>query len=165
MMKTDRHTMRGISLLEVIIAFAITSILVAASMPNFQDYSTRARVSEALLQAVPAQSALVRTCMADEQAVVRENRDAGYSYQPTAPEKDFIDHVELTADCSRKRLSVTVWTFNTGAQPDPIIEWTAKVPSGVTTEGFEPPYYWTCRVIRGDFAHLPPECRKRYRKS
>jgi hypothetical protein len=58
-----------------------------------------------------------------------------------------------------------MWTYNTGASPDPIIEWTAKVPSGVTAEGFETPYYWNCRVIRGDFAHVPPECRKRYRKS
>lgn len=155
---------QGISLLEVIIAFAITSILVAVSMPNFQDYSARARVSEALVQAAPAQNALVRTCLENNQAIVDENSDAGYVYLPGSPEKDFIDRVVLAADCERKKLTVTVWTFNTGAQPNPVIEWTAKVPSGVTSEGFEPPYYWNCRVIRGEFAHLPPECRKRYRK-
>ncbi|NNL03659.1 MAG: hypothetical protein HKO85_00120 [Xanthomonadales bacterium] len=164
-MNTSKQAMPGISLLEVIIAFAITSILVAVSMPNFKDYTARARVSEALQQAIPAQNALVRTCMENNRAVVSENRDAGYTYRPSLPERDFIDRVELNADCARKRLSVTVWTFNTGASPNPIIEWSAKIPKGVTAEVFEPPYYWTCRVIRGDFAHLPPECRKRYRKS
>lgn len=162
----SRHrTSRGISLLEVVIAFAITSILVAATMPNFTDYGIRAKVEEGLLQAIPAQSALVTACMRDDRAIVRHNRDAGYQYVATEPDKDFIDRVVLAADCAGKRLSVTVWTFGTGAETDPIIEWTAKVPSGVMAEGFEPPYYWNCRVIRGDFAHVPPECRKTYRKS
>ena len=48
---------KGISLLEVIIAFAITSILVAATMPNFQDYTVRGRVIEALRLAEPAEMA------------------------------------------------------------------------------------------------------------
>ena len=85
--------------------------------------------------------------------------------RPEWTRQDFIDRVTVAADCAKKDLVVMVWTYNTGAQPDPIIEWTAKVPSGVTAEGFETPYYWNCRVIRGDFAHVPPECRKRYRKS
>lgn len=158
-------TSRGISLLEVVIAFAITSILVAATMPNFHDYSVRAKVEEGLVQATPAQSALVSACMRDPNAIVKANREANYQYVVTEPEKDFIDRVVLAADCHAKQLSVTVWTYGTGAETDPIIEWTAKVPSGVTAEGFEPPYYWNCRVIRGDFAHVPTECRKTYRKS
>lgn len=156
---------RGISLLEVIIVFAITSILVAATMPNLQDYTVRARVAEAMEQASDAQSALVRVCMRDEDAVVTENQDADYAYRPRSPDRDFVDRVTLAADCGDRNLTVTVWTFNTGARKDPVIEWIAKVPSGVTAEGFEPPYYWNCRVLRGDFAHVPADCRKRYRKS
>ncbi len=163
-MKINR-TQRGVSLLEVIIAFAITAVLVAITMPNFHDYSTRARVVDAMEQASPAQSALVRTCMADENAIVDSNADAGYVHRSTNPEHDFVDRVVLAADCAERNLVVMVWTYNTGAQPDPVIEWTAEVPSGVTVEGFEPPYGWHCRLIRGDFAHVPTECRKRYRKS
>ena len=162
----NRHTSKGISLLEVIIAFAITSVLVAATMPNYQDYTVRARVNEAMMSAAPkAQEALVQTCKKDENAIVTSNRDAGYVYSAPALDENFVDRVTVAADCSEKDLVVMVWTYNTGASPDPIIEWTAKVPSGVTAEGFETPYYWNCRVIRGDFAHVPPECRKRYRKS
>ena len=155
---------RGFSLIEVVIAFAITCVLVAAAMPNFEDYGVRAKVTEALDQSIDAQSALVRTCMRDNQAVVRKNTDAGYRHVPASPGRDFVDHVDLSADCAARSLSVTVWTFNTGASSDPVIEWTAKVPSGVTSEGFEPPYYWNCRIIRGEFGHVPNECRKRYRK-
>jgi len=161
----NRHTSRGISLLEVIIAFAITSVLVAATMPNFQDYTVRARVNDALERASLAQDALVRTCKNNETAIVSSNRDADYVYSAPALDENFVDRVTIAADCSKKDLVVMIWTYNTGASPDPIIEWTAKVPSGVTAEGFETPYYWNCRVIRGDFAHVPPECRKRYRKS
>jgi type IV pilus assembly protein PilA len=161
----NKGTSRSITFLEVVIAFAITAILIAATIPNFHDYTVRARVEEGLTQAARAQSTLVEACMTDATAVVRNNRDAGYHYTPTDPEKDFVDRVMLSADCTRKNLVVTVWLFNTGAQPDPVIEWTAKVPSGVMSSGFEPPYYWNCRVLRGDFAHVPSECRKRYRKS
>jgi type IV pilus assembly protein PilA len=161
----SKKTSRGISLLEVVIAFAITSILVAATMPNLHDYSVRARVEEGLMQAIPAQNALVAACMRDNNAIIKDNLEAGYQYVATDPDKDFVDRVVLAADCAGKQLSVMVWTFGTGAETDPIIEWMAKVPSGVTSEGFEPPYYWNCRVIRGDFAHVPADCRKTYRKS
>ena len=162
---TSTNSQRGLSLLEVIIVFAITAVLVALSMPNFHDYSTRARVVDALDQATPAQSALVSTCMQDNKAVVKNNADAGYVHHRSSPDRDFVDRVVLAADCEKKNLVVMVWTYNTGARHDPVIEWTAEVPSGVTTEGFEPPYGWPCRVIRGDYAHVPPECRKHYRKS
>ena len=159
------NTSRGVSLLEIVIAFAITSILVAATMPNFLDYSVRAKVEEGLMQAIPAQSALVAACMRDNNAIIKDNLQAGYQYVAMDPEKDFVDRVVLAADCGGKQLSVMVWTFGTGAETDPIIEWIAKVPSGVTSEGFEPPYYWNCRLIRGEFAHVPEACRKTYRKS
>ena len=156
---------KGISLLEVVIVFAITAVLVALSMPNFHDYSTRARVVDALEQASPAQAALVRTCTQDNHAVVKNNADAGYVHRRAPQDQDFIDRVVLAADCEQKKLVVMVWTYNTGARLDPVIEWTAEVPSGVTAEGFEAPYGWHCRLIRGDFAHVPQECRKHYRKS
>ena len=93
----NRHTSRGISLLEVIIAFAITSVLVAATMPNYHDYTVRARVNEALSLASPAQDALVRTCKKDEKALVTSNQDAGSVYAAPALDQDFIDRVDTLA--------------------------------------------------------------------
>ena len=160
-----RNKIRGISVLEIAIAFAITCALVAATLPNFHEYTIRARVNEALEQSSGAQGALVKTCLDDHRAVVENARDASYTYIPKMPDKDFVGRIELAANCARKDLVVRVWTFNTGAAQDPVIEWSAKVPDSVTTEGFEAPYYWNCRLVRGEFGHVPPECRKRYRKS
>jgi type IV pilus assembly protein PilA len=158
-----KHLMRGLSFIEVTIAFAITSVLVAAAMPNFQDFTVRARVIEGLEVSHEARDALVRTCMADEHALVSSNVDAGYRFVPSASGENFVEKIVLAADCANKYLIVMVWTANTGADPEPIIELRAKVPS-VTADGFEEPYYWNCRIIRGEFAHVPDNCRKHYRK-
>ncbi|MEJ2383312.1 MAG: prepilin-type N-terminal cleavage/methylation domain-containing protein [Xanthomonadales bacterium] len=158
------NRMRGISLIEVIIAFAITAVLVAATMPNYHDYTVRARVAEGLRLTEPARQALVDTCLADGSAVVGSNADAGFHYRRPPAEVDFIDRLVLAADCGKKELTVMVWMTQTGATPEPVIELRAWVPSGVLSNGFEAPYRWHCRLIRGDFADVPPDCRKLYRK-
>ena len=160
----NKRRSRGLSLIEVVIVFAITAVLVAATMPNFQDYAIRAKVIEGLDITTAAQDALVRTCMGNESAVVKTNQDAGYLYVPPPSSENFIEKIVLAADCAKKDLIVMVWTGNTGANPEPIIEMSARIPSGVTAESFEEPYYWNCRIIRGDFSHVPSNCRTRYKK-
>ena len=162
-MINQRHS-RGISLIEVAIAFAITAVLVAATLPNYHDYSVRARVAEGLRLTEPARQALVDVCMADAKAVVKSNADADYHYRRPPLDRDFIDRIVLAADCGKKNLTVMVWMAQTGAHPEPVIELTAWVPSGVLSDGFEEPYDWRCRLIRGDFAEVPPDCRTHYRK-
>jgi len=159
-----RRRNRGISLIEVIIAFAITSILVAVSMPNFHDYTVRARVAEGLRLTEPARRALVDVCLADGDAVIESNADASFFYRRPSVERDFIDRIALAADCRKKNLTVLVWMTQTGASPEPVIELTAWVPTGVLSDGFEEPYDWHCRLIRGDFAEVPPDCRRHHRK-
>ena len=160
----NRHRNQGISLIEVVIAFAITMILVAATMPNFHDYTVRARVAEGLRLTEPARQALVDACLADGSAIVSSNADADYHYRRPHIDSDFIDRIVLAADCEKKDLTVMVWMTQTGAAPEPVIELKAWVPSGVLSDAFEAPYTWHCRLIRGDFADVPPDCRKHYRK-
>mgnify|MGYP001825185459 FL=1 len=160
----NRHRNQGISLIEVVIAFAITMILVAATMPNFHDYTVRARVAEGLRLTEPARQALVDACLADGSAIVSSNADADYHYRRPHIDSDFIDRIVLAADCEKKDLTVMVWMTQTGAAPEPVIELKAWVPSGVLSDAFEAPYTWHCRLIRGDFADVPTDCRKHYRK-
>jgi hypothetical protein len=122
-------------------------------------------VVEGLRLAEPARQALVDVCLADGNAVVTSNRDADYYYRRPPADRDFIDRVSIAADCEKKNLTVMVWMVDTGASPEPIFELTARVPSGVLSDGFEKPYYWNCRLIRGDMAHVPEDCRAHYRKS
>jgi len=49
----------GFSLLELMLVVAIIGVLAAVALPAYQDYVTRAKVSEALVLAAPAQRAVV----------------------------------------------------------------------------------------------------------
>jgi len=159
------HSSKGISLLEVMIAFAFTTVLLGLTMPHYQDYTIRARISDGLSGLSGNQEALVETCTSDPTAMVSEGYETVFSSGSTAQEREFVFKTLAEADCAKRTMSVVVWTWNTGADPDPILELSAKfMPDVVNGDAFGQ-YIWTCRVIRGELNQVPSGCQKRHRDS
>jgi type IV pilus assembly protein PilA len=150
-MTINMKASRGISIIEVLIAFAVTCIFLATTLPAHRDSLIRDRVSEGIRMAAPAREALVKTCAADPQSVVKRNIDAGYLYIPSPEAGDYISRIELSADCTRRSMIVLIWTGNTGATHDPVIALTAD-SSGHGES-------WICQLVEGDLRHVPPTCQ------
>lgn len=56
-----RNVQKGFTLIELMIVVAIIGILAAVALPAYQDYTTRAKVSEVILMASPAKLAVAET--------------------------------------------------------------------------------------------------------
>ncbi len=56
-----RSMQKGFTLIELMIVVAIIGILAAVALPAYQDYTTRAKVSEVLVMASPAKLAVAET--------------------------------------------------------------------------------------------------------
>ncbi len=56
-----KRVQQGFTLIELMIVVAIIGILAAVALPAYQDYTTRAKVSEVLLMAAPAKLAVSET--------------------------------------------------------------------------------------------------------
>jgi len=154
-MNYNIHHSKGISLIEVLIVFAVVSIMMTATMPAFRDQVIREKVSKGLTHAASAQEALQRTCESNEQALVRSNLDADYFYIPSGTDEDHVNRILLGADCAKQTMAVVIWTGHTGAKTDPVIELSSDLANG--------PDNWACRLIVGDFRHVPEDCRTRYK--
>ena len=136
---------RGFTLIELMIVIAILAVLVAIAVPQFQNYSVRAKVSEGINVAAGAKMAVSETF--HSKGEVTDQDAAGFVFEPT----EHIEDIEIEDDGSGR---ITVITRNTGAPSgeDPELVFTPVLEDGGIIA-------WDCDLVSGSVTHVPAECR------
>ena len=147
MKRSMQMVQKGFTLIELMIVVAIIGILAAVALPAYQDYTTRAKMSEVILMAAPAKLAVAETTSSIGSLASVTAANTGYSF-PGATK--YVSGVAITAA--------------TG-----VVTVTSIVPNAAGTLLFTPTEVaagtgqltWVCKSTGTVIAskYLPSECR------
>jgi type IV pilus assembly protein PilA len=140
-----KRVQAGFTLIELMIVVAIIGILAAVALPAYQDYTTRAKVSEVLLIASPAKLAVSETSSSLGALGSVTAANSGYVF-PGATK--YVSNVAITDATGVVTVTSTVPSA-TGAL--------TLTPAVVAVGSAQ--LKWTCASAAIAAKYLPAECR------
>ncbi|OYT92173.1 MAG: pilin [Burkholderiales bacterium PBB3] len=167
-----RTMQKGFTLIELMIVVAIIGILAAVALPAYQDYTLRAKMSEAILAASTCRTSMTETIQSLASGTVIGNNGWGCEQTSTTSGTKFVQTVTttgLTASPASTDARITVTTQNlnnttAGATGGTVI----MAPCSTTASTFAtcvPPggggvvNSWICGPGTAAPKYLPGSCR------
>ena len=138
-----KRVQQGFTLIELMIVVAIIGILAAVALPAYQDYTTRAKMSEVIVMASPAKLAVAETSSSLGSLALVTASNSGYAFPGATKYVSLIAVTPATGE-------VVVTSTVPGATGD-----VKLTPTQIGTTG---QLTWVCSsAINAKF--LPSECR------
>jgi len=137
-----RQIQKGFTLIELMIVVAIIGILAAVALPAYQDYTTRAKVSEVVIMTAPAKLAVSETSSSLGGLALVTAANSGYTFPGATA---YVSGVVITDGSGLVTATSTVPNAAGTIVMTPV-----DAGSGQLT--------WTCSTTI-DAKYVPAECR------